>query len=688
MATYKAVLTRMRVDPVTIRKIGNAAIALGSIQFDDFCNTRSGNTYSTVAPTTRNPGVTRGCAAQVRSMKPATARRPVSCPAWIAELMAEKVYTKMLPEYNVYGRALLYYGPFKKAIYWNGFGCVVRDYATRNNIDFEGRTSELYGKACVHKTVLEKIAKWFDIPIDYFKNMKPLYCRIPSFLLHFGASSDMPLTEEDLEAIRQMIQPGQHHAFTSPLSGDITTWEVVMEKTRRRVEEMLAETEPFTRADQYQAWRLASLANFHDVLKTMVKETEGITITQAQWTQVLQNQSLAHLPEGERQMQRSILRMGEAMEASTRATQKTVAELARITTAGLFRRPNDSASTCASSAKEEADDSPVAKELPRVATEVVLDDNDCYRLVYRESSKRYDVYVKQSPQPTRYQHHGYKWVPLGDDKAVLQEAFDDMITHKAVVQGLPRRATPARLMVVEGKRNRGVSDLRDYNDGCGQAPAPKGGVREVLNSLRLPGCSDVAQMDISRAYYSIHFFPADDTVTLPAFEYKGLPYYYVRLPMGWVHSSRILAQVVQHALPARPTTKKFCRKIYADNLCYVGRPQDHEATIKAMAEDRQALGERGMLIKDTAVEWLTDDTALTILGYELRKESGTVMLYTSPKPLPQLERIAAFRAFFGTRQCPSLEEDCIVSSTQRESQRAFSSLSAPNSASALCRLNQ
>ncbi|KAF4687661.1 hypothetical protein FOZ60_003630 [Perkinsus olseni] len=127
----------MPVDPVTIRKIGNAAIALGSIQFDDFCNT-----YSTAAVTAKNSGVTRGGAAQVRSMKPATARRPVSCPAWIAELMAEKVYTEMLPEYNVYGRALLYYGPFKKAIYWNGFDSVR-----------------------------------FDIPIDYFKNMKPVGTR-------------------------------------------------------------------------------------------------------------------------------------------------------------------------------------------------------------------------------------------------------------------------------------------------------------------------------------------------------------------------------------------------------------------------------------------------------------------------------------------------------------------------------
>ncbi|KAF4719236.1 hypothetical protein FOZ62_001351, partial [Perkinsus olseni] len=300
------------------------------------------------------------------------------------------------------------------------------------------------------------------------------------------------------------------------------------------------------------------------VLKTMVKETEGITITQTQWSQVLQNQSLSHLPEGERQMQRSILRMGEAMEASTRATQKTVAELARLTTAGSFRRPNgkgkgggggqvvcyncgeegegwrkevppepdpptdrlarlydklndmyNSVSTCASSADEEARGPLMAEELPRVATEVVLDDNECYRLVFRESSKRYEVYVKQSPNRVRYQHHGYK------------------------------------------------------------------------------------------------------------------------LPMGWVHSSRILAQVVNHALPSRPTTKKFARKIYADNLCYVGWPQDHEATVKAMAEDRQDLGERGMLIKDTAVEWLADDAPLTILGYELRKENGTVTLYTRPKSLPQ-----------------------------------------------------
>ncbi|KAF4684971.1 hypothetical protein FOZ60_007080 [Perkinsus olseni] len=99
-------------------------------------------------------------------------------------------------------------------------------------------------------------------------------------------------------------------------------------------------TEPYTRADQFQARRANSLANFAEVLKTMVKETEGITITQTHWSQVLQNQSLSHLPEGERQMQRSILRMGKAMEASTRATQKTVAELARLTTAGLFRRPD------------------------------------------------------------------------------------------------------------------------------------------------------------------------------------------------------------------------------------------------------------------------------------------------------------------------------------------------------------
>ncbi|EER06631.1 hypothetical protein Pmar_PMAR024192 [Perkinsus marinus ATCC 50983] len=273
-----------------------------------------------------------------------------------------------------------------------------------------------------------------------------------------------------------------------------------------------------------------------------------------------------------------------------------------------------------------------------VATETVLDDNECYRLIYRESSQRYEVYVKQAPKAVPYKRHGYKWSPIGAEKHLLREAFEDMVAFDAIAPGIPAKVVPARLMVAYGKRTRGVSDLRDYNEGCGSAPAPKGGVRKIMNDLRIPGCSQVAQMDISRAYYSILFFPDNPEVPVPAFEYDGRPYHYVRLPMGWVHSSRILAQVVSHALPTWPVKSGAYRSVYADNLCYVCSDEMKVQMEEWMARDRQALQDRGMWIKDSAVEWLTETNTLTILGYDLRRQGSRTMMYVRMKPLPRAVR--------------------------------------------------
>ncbi|KAF4665393.1 hypothetical protein FOZ61_010944 [Perkinsus olseni] len=191
---------------------------------------------------------------------------------------------------------------------------------------------------------------------------------------------------------------------------------------------------------------------------------------------------------------------------------------------------------------------------------------------------------------------------------------------------------PTRLFVVEtGHRDRGVVDLRDFNAECGGSISEPASIREVMFALRNKGHHSVGQLDLTRAYYSIRFTVAEGAA-YPAFYYRDKVYRFTRLPMGWVHSSRVLGICVRDLLDSTPVKEGCIRRVYADNLCY-SSPLD-EITRAAMQGDRDALNNKGFLIKDEAFEVLDNVSSIKMLGYVVYREDGVTRLKCKERSLP------------------------------------------------------
>ncbi|KAF4740773.1 hypothetical protein FOZ63_009076, partial [Perkinsus olseni] len=273
----------------------------------------------------------------------------------------------------------------------------------------------------------------------------------------------------------------------------------------------------------------------------------------------------------------------------------------------------------------------VAPPSTSTAEDRLLEDNELYSVYYRAAG-HYEVVAKRTPAPQSPDVRQRQWRPMRLNDLV-DEAYKDMREYEAVTpwnNDVPVAAT--RLFVVEtGHRDRGVVDLRDYNAECGGSIPEPASIREVMSALRNKGHYSVGQLDLTRAYYSIHFTVAEGAA-YPAFYYRDKVYRFTRLPMGWVHSSRVLGICVRDLLDSTPVKEGCIRRVYADNLCY-SSPSD-ELTRAAMQSDRDALNSKGFLIKDEAFEVLDTLSSIKMLGYVVYREDDVTRLKCKERSLP------------------------------------------------------
>ncbi|KAF4687660.1 hypothetical protein FOZ60_003629 [Perkinsus olseni] len=128
---YTLLLANMDVPMDTIRDIGNAALALGYVQFNDCCDVLDASSPSS------SGGRKRRVCGKLDKVDD-------DCPEWLVEFMVSKIVAEISDDLNLFGRAYLFYCPTKEVVYWIGFDAEVQRLAIKDNLVYESHSPEWY----------------------------------------------------------------------------------------------------------------------------------------------------------------------------------------------------------------------------------------------------------------------------------------------------------------------------------------------------------------------------------------------------------------------------------------------------------------------------------------------------------------------------------------------------------------